>query len=156
MARGARGEARAAPGPGAYFAGRARPSTTGEDTGDEQRNCVGRGEALFAGPSGAVVRGQRSRRCAAMAAARQATTTRALPPPGRARRSRARARAPATRAKLISRILDCNEIYDRSWIYYRRDTARAADNNWSQHDKRTDFEIGSGLRPDADVTAVYY
>lgn len=52
---------------------------------------------------------------------------RSRPPlPGRAASRKRPPSFPTTR--LISRILDCNKIYCRSWIYYRCDTDEAADN----------------------------
>lgn len=63
-----------------------------------------------------------------MAAAAPLAHCRPRPRPLAGARARARAlhleRRPRPPTKLISRILDCNEIYDRSWIYYRRDTAK--------------------------------
>ncbi|CAH0701686.1 unnamed protein product [Spodoptera exigua] len=72
---------------------KARPSTTGEvrwQTGPRVGDTLpsgGRARCARGGGRGRRC-GQRSRRGAAMAAARQAATTRALPPPGRARRRR--------------------------------------------------------------------
>lgn len=89
----------------------------GVGVGEGERSGGGRGRALRS--AGAARRGH---------GARQAAATRALPAGWRLRSSPSRA-PPRTRLaaarppnELISRILDCDEIYDRSRIYYRRDT----------------------------------
>lgn len=83
--------------------------------GEGERSGGGRGRSLRS--AGAARRGH---------GARQAAATRALPagsaPRPRALRPRTRLAAARPPNELISRILDCDEIYDRSRIYYRQDT----------------------------------